>query len=116
MSDCIFCKIVKGELPTNKVLETDDILVIRDINPKAPVHDLVVPKKHLESLNDAKEEDKEILGEMVLTAVKAAKKEGIYDKGYRLIINTGKNGGQLVPHLHMHLLGGKNLGPKIIFE
>lgn len=111
--DCIFCKIVKGEIPAQKVYETENILVIRDINPVAPIHDLILPKKHIENLNEVKEEDKELLGELMLSVNTVAEKENIKESGYRLITNTGKNGGQLVPHLHFHLLGGKNLGPKL---
>lgn len=112
--DCIFCKIIDGEIPTQKVFENENILVIRDINPVAPVHDLILPKKHIVSLNEVKEEDKGLLGEILLTAKTVAEKESISESGYRLIANTGKNGGQLVPHLHFHLIGGKNLGPKIV--
>lgn len=114
MDDCIFCKIIKGEIPGQIIHETEDILVIRDINPKAPVHDLLIPKKHILDLNDL--DDKDLASELLLVAKEVAKKEGIKKGGYRLIANTGKNGGQLVPHLHFHLLGGKNLGPKIVSE
>lgn len=112
--DCIFCKIIAGEVPTQKVYESENILVIRDIAPVAPIHDLILPKKHIVSLNEVNEEDKELLGEVLLTAKIVAEKENISESGYRLITNTGKNGGQLVPHLHFHLIGGKNLGPKIV--
>lgn len=112
--DCIFCKIISGEIPAQVVYETDKILVIRDINPKAPVHDLIIPKTHIIDLNDLY--DKEMSAELLTVVKDVAKKEGIDEGGYRLIVNTGKNGGQLVPHLHLHLLGGKNLGPKIVVE
>lgn len=112
--DCIFCKIIAGEIPAQKVHETDKVLVIRDINPKAPVHDLIIPKTHTLDLNDL--DDKEMAAELLAVTREVAKKEGIDQGGYRLIVNTGKNGGQLVPHLHFHLLGGKNLGPKIVIE
>lgn len=115
MSD-IFCQIIKGELPSQKVYEDENVIAFRDINPKAPIHVLIVPKKHIEDLNSATEEERELLGELLLAAPKIAEKEGIAEKGYRLIINTGKHGGQLVPHLHIHLLGGKDLGPKIVAE
>lgn len=114
MAEDIFCKIIKGEVPTQKVYETDSVLVIKDINPHAPIHDLIIPKKHIESLNDVSDEDKLIMGEIVLVAAKVAEIEGIKDSGYRLIANTGKNGGQLVPHVHFHLLGGQDLGPKLV--
>ncbi len=110
--DCIFCKIVAGEIPSPRVYENDYLIVIKDINPKAPVHDLIIPKRHIASLNEL--DDKDLAAELFLAAVKVAKKEGIDAKGYRLIVNTGKAGGQLVPHLHLHLLGGRNLGPKIV--
>lgn len=113
MKDCIFCKIVAGEIPAVKVWENDSVLVFKDINPKAPIHDLIIPKKHISDLNLAKKEDKELLGGMMLATARAAKIEGIADKGYRLIANVGKEGGQIVPHLHFHLLGGKPLGPEI---
>lgn len=111
--DCIFCKIVAGEIPAQKVWENDRVLVIKDINPKAPIHDLIISKKHIPDLNSAKTEDRELLGEMLLAAVQTAKIEGIAERGYRLIVNVGKEGGQIVPHLHFHLLGGKPLGPEV---
>jgi histidine triad (HIT) family protein len=114
MDDCIFCKIIAGEIPAQTVYETDKVLVIRDINPKAPVHDLIIPKTHILDLNDL--DDKEMAAELLTVVKVVAKKEGIDQGGHRLIVNTGKNGGQLVPHLHFHLLGGKNLGPKIVAE
>lgn len=113
MESDIFCQIVAGEIPSQKVYETENVLAFRDINPKAPVHVLIIPKKHIESVNDVAEADEVILGEMILAAKEVAKQEGISEKGYRLIANTGRDGGQLVPHLHFHLLGGKNLGPKL---
>lgn len=112
----IFCQIIDGDIPANKIYETENLIVIRDINPKAPIHDLIIPKKHIQSLNEASEEDRALLGEVLLAAAKVAEMENIKEAGYRLIANTGKNGGQLVPHIHFHLLGGKNLGPKIISE
>lgn len=114
LMDDIFCKIIAGEIPTNKVYETDRVIVIRDIEPKAPVHDLIIPKKHIEGLNGLEAEDAEILADILFAASKVAEIEGIREKGYRLIANTGKEAGQLVPHLHFHLLGGRHLGPKII--
>jgi histidine triad (HIT) family protein len=114
MDNCIFCKIIAGEIPAQIVHETDRVLVISDINPKAPVHDLIIPKTHILDLNDL--DNKEVAAELLTVVKDVAKKEGIDQSGYRLIVNTGKNGGQLVPHLHFHLLGGKNLGPKIVAE
>jgi histidine triad (HIT) family protein len=109
----IFCQIVAGDIPCQKVYETDNVLALRDINPKAPVHVLIIPKKHLTGLNEASEEDQMLLGEILLVASKVAELEGLSDRGYRLIANSGRDGGQLVPHLHFHLLGGKALGPKL---
>lgn len=110
MSDCIFCKIIKGELPANKIAETNTLLAFRDINPNAPTHILIVPKKHFANINEAGESEKEILGEAILMAKKIAKEQGIDQTGYRIVANTGKNAGQIVEHLHFHLLGGKRLG------
>lgn len=102
--DCIFCKIVKGEIPTTKILENDNVIAFNDINPKAKVHILIVPKRHIESLKDLKQEDKGLIGELVLAAQKVAKDKKL--EGYKLVINVGREGGQLVDHLHLHLLGG----------
>jgi histidine triad (HIT) family protein len=111
--DCIFCSIVAGDIPAQKVFETKSVLAFRDINPKAPVHILIIPKKHIPSLNEATKDDIELLGEVVFAAKEIAQNEGIAQKGYRLICNTGKDGGQLVGHIHFHLLGGRPLGPKL---
>jgi histidine triad (HIT) family protein len=116
MNKCLFCKIVKGEIPSKKVYETDFVLVIKDINPHAPVHDLVIPKKHLVNLNDITGNDKELLADILLTCAEVARIEGIDKAGYRVIENNGKNGGQLIGHLHLHILGGKDLGPKLVNE
>lgn len=112
--DCIFCKIIAGEIPAQKVYETENIIVIKDINPHAPVHDLIIPKKHIESLN--KLDDAETAADILCSVKNVAEIEGIKNSGYRLIANTGKNGGQLISHLHFHILGGKNLGPKLVQE
>lgn len=110
--DCLFCKIIKGEIPTQKVYETDQVIVIRDINPHAPVHDLVIPKKHISGLNELT--DREIAADLLMAVREVAKIEKIADSGYRVIINSGKNSGLLIPHLHLHVLGGKDLGPKLV--
>ncbi len=110
----VFCKIIKGELPADIVYEDDEFLAIKDINPKAPVHLLIIPKKHFDKIHAASHEDLDLLGKMMIVAGKVAKTMGLDEKGYRLIINQGQQAGQLVPHLHLHLLGGKNLGPKMI--
>lgn len=110
MKDCVFCKIIKGELPADKVAETNTLLAFRDINPNAPTHILIVPKKHFASINEIGESEKEILGEAILMAKKIAKQLRIDQTGYRIVTNTGPDAGQIVEHLHFHLLGGKRLG------
>ena len=105
MENCLFCKITKKELPAETIYEDKNILVFKDIHPKAPVHFLVVPKKHIESINYLEPIDKELMGELLLVAKKIAQDKKL--KGYKLVINTGREGGQLIDHLHIHLLGGK---------
>ena len=109
MSDCLFCKIASGNIPCNKVYEDENFLAFHDINPKAPVHVLVIPKHHLASLNDAKDHDVGLLGSLMDTTRKVAKELGIDNPGYRVIINVGEGGGQEVFHIHVHILGGKKL-------
>jgi len=113
MIDDIFCKIIKGELKADSVFEDDDFLVIRDIKPAAPVHLLVIPKQHFDSLAEFELKDAGLLGRALLIAEKIAKEQGL-GRGYRLVLNEGEHGGKLVPHLHIHILGGKHLGPKIV--
>lgn len=108
MSDCIFCKIVQGDIPSNKVFEDDKIYVFHDINPKADVHLLVIPKIHIASLDEAREEHGELLAHMMLSLPRLAREQGL-DSGFRSIINTGPGGGQEVDHLHIHILGGRSL-------
>lgn len=108
--DCIFCKIVKGDIPSKKIYETDNVLAFHDIQPLAPKHALVIPKKHIASMNEAGEEDRALLGDVLLAAKKVAGELGIADSGYRLIINVGSDGGQVVYHIHVHVLGGEKLG------
>jgi histidine triad (HIT) family protein len=107
--DCIFCQIASGKIPSDIVYQDKEIFAFRDINPKAPVHILIIPKKHIASLDQMKASDTALVGQMVAVASRLAKDEGVAEKGYRLAINCGKEGGQLVPHLHMHLLGGRQL-------
>ena len=109
MEDCIFCKIIKGEIPADKVYEDDKILAFRDINPEAPVHIVIIPKRHIISLNEVVKEDLEVLSHILLVVKNIALENGIAETGYRLINNCGTDGGQSVPHLHFHLLGGRNL-------
>ncbi len=104
MENCIFCKIIKGEIPSAKVFENDNLIAFKDINPKALVHILIVPKKHIESVKHLESADKELVGELFLAAQKIAKDKNL--QGYKLVINVGREGGQLVDHLHLHLLSG----------
>ncbi|HUQ20993.1 MAG TPA: histidine triad nucleotide-binding protein [Gemmatimonadaceae bacterium] len=105
--DCLFCRIVGGQIPASIVTRTDDVVVFRDINPQAPTHLLVIPTKHVASLNDADASDD--LGRLMRAAVDAAKGAGIAESGYRIVINAGENGGQTVSHLHLHVLGGRRM-------
>jgi len=107
--DCIFCQIASGKIPADIVHKDKEIIAFRDIKPEAPLHLIIIPRKHIPSLDQMKEADAALLGRMVAVANKLAKDEGVAEKGYRLAINCGKEGGQLVPHLHMHLLGGRKL-------
>ena len=111
--DCIFCQIASGTIPGGIVYQDDEIVAFRDINPKAPVHILIIPRKHIASLDQMEESDAALAGRMVAVANKLAEEEGVADKGYRLAVNCGKEGGQLVPHLHMHLLGGRQLSDSL---
>ena len=105
MSDCLFCRIVRGELPSRKVYEDADVLAFHDIHPIAPVHFMIVPKKHVDSLAQCHSEDQALLGKILLLAPQLAAGEGLAD-GFRTMINTGRGGGQEVYHLHVHVIGG----------
>ena len=111
--DCIFCNIVAGKISTDIVYQDDEVLAFRDIHPQAPVHLLVIPKKHYTALTDLAEEDKMLMGHMVTVANQLAGQEGIANSGYRLVVNCGRQGGQLVPHLHLHILGGRQLSGQL---
>ena len=102
---CIFCRIGRGEIPAQMVMNNKDVAAFKDLNPQAPVHILIIPKKHVASLDDANDSD--LLGRMMSLAAAIARQEGIAKSGYRTVINTGKDGGQSVEHLHIHLLGGR---------
>ena len=104
---CIFCRIASGEIPATKVAETDNVLAFRDVNPQAPVHILVIPKSHIASMADA--DDPALLGGILHLAAVVARNEGLAEDGYRVVINTGHNGGQTVHHLHAHVLGGRHM-------
>jgi histidine triad (HIT) family protein len=111
--DCIFCRIVAGEVPSQVLYQDEEIFAFRDINPMAPTHVLIIPKKHIDSLADVADEETPLIGRMVKIANRIAREENVGESGYRLIISSGKEGGQIVPHLHMHLLGGRNLSSKL---
>lgn len=106
---CLFCKMVEGEIPTDKVYEDDGLLAFRDINPQAPTHILIIPKKHIATLNDASVEDQALLGKIMLKARELAAAEGLAEDGYRVALNCNSHGGQSVYHIHLHLLGGRQM-------
>jgi histidine triad (HIT) family protein len=107
MADCIFCKLANGEIPTNVVYETEDIMAFEDANPQAPVHTLVVPKEHHANIADGVSE--ELMGKLFAAANKVAEIKGVKETGYRLIVNTGKDAAQTVEHVHVHVLGGRKM-------
>ncbi|HPZ00084.1 MAG TPA: histidine triad nucleotide-binding protein [Clostridiales bacterium] len=108
MSDCLFCKIVAGEIPSNKVYEDDQVFAFRDINPQAPTHILIIPKEHIPSVNAITEENSGIVAHIFTLIPKLAAEEGL-EKGYRVVSNIGEQGQQTVPHLHFHLIGGRDM-------
>lgn len=109
MDECIFCKIVKKEIPSKIVYEDKDILAFKDINPQAPTHILIIPREHFASLNAIPEEKKEILSSLLLKARQIAEEKGIAQSGYRIVLNTERDSGQEVFHIHLHLLGGRRM-------
>lgn len=110
MAECIFCKIAAGEVPSQSVYEDDSVIAFKDLSPKAPVHVLIVPKKHIQSVAHFAEEDKELVAHIFVDVVpKLAAQLGVADAGFRLVLNTNDDGGQTVPHLHVHLLGGRKM-------
>lgn len=106
---CVFCKIINKEIEAEIVYEDEDILAFKDIHPQAPVHILVIPKRHIESANSLEKKDAALAGKMIIAAKELAEKTGIAEKGYKLLFRVGRDGGQEVPHLHLHLLGGARL-------
>jgi histidine triad (HIT) family protein len=106
MTDCLFCKIISGDIPSTNVYRDEQVTAFRDINPSAPTHVLIVPNKHIDSVNMLISDDEPLMGHLFLVAKQLAVQEGIAEGGYRLIINTGADAGQTVPHIHLHLLGG----------
>lgn len=114
MEDCIFCKIINGEIPSEKLYEDDEVIAFKDIQPAAPIHVLVVPKKHISNLLEVKKEDSYLISHIYEVINKLAKDLSIEEEGFRVIVNCGKDAGQEVMHIHFHLLAGKKLGGKII--
>ncbi len=110
MSDCLFCKIRDGAIPAKQVYQDDRALAFRDVNPQAPTHILIIPRQHISSLNELDEADAALIGHLHMVAAKLAREEGVAESGYRTLFNTGANAGQSVFHLHLHLLGGRQLG------
>ncbi|MFO8143166.1 MAG: histidine triad nucleotide-binding protein [Dehalococcoidales bacterium] len=111
--DCIFCKIAAGSVPAEILYQDEDLISFRDINPQAPVHLLIVPRKHIANLNDLSDDDSYLVGKMAKTAKQLALSEGISEQGYRLVLNCGDWGGQLVQHIHMHVIGGRRLDDRL---
>jgi len=111
--DCIFCQIVAGKIPSEIIYQDKEVIAFRDINPVAPTHLLIIPKKHIPSLAHLSEAESSLIGDMVNIANQLAKREGISESGYRLVISCGEQGGQEVAHLHMHLVGGRQLAPTL---
>ncbi|MQY81060.1 MAG: HIT domain-containing protein [Dehalococcoidia bacterium] len=111
--ECVFCRIVAGELPSDTLYQDEQIMAFRDINPLAPIHVLIIPKRHINSLADLSDDEAQIIGHMAEVANRLARQEGIARKGYRLVVSSGEDGGQVVPHLHMHLLGGRRLSDRL---
>jgi len=109
MTDCLFCKIIKGEIPADKIFEDDAILAFNDINAQAPSHVLIIPKKHITTMNDLVDEDVEVVGRLIKVAADIAKEKGFADAGYRTVMNCNQDGGQAVYHIHLHLLGGRQM-------
>ncbi|MCH7742151.1 MAG: histidine triad nucleotide-binding protein [Proteobacteria bacterium] len=107
--DCLFCKIISKDIPADIVYEDDKVLAFRDINPQAPIHILIIPHKHISTINDATTDDQELLGYMILTAARIAKDNGVAESGYRLVVNCNAQGGQTVFHVHLHILAGRQL-------
>lgn len=114
MQDCIFCKIIKGEIPCSKVYENEYVLAFNDINPETPVHVLIIPKIHISNLNEVNEENSKYVLEILNAIKEVAKICGVFETGYRVVSNCGKDAGQTVNHLHFHLLAGTKLGEKVI--
>lgn len=113
MMDCVFCQIVAGKIPSKTLYQDEEVIAFRDINPVAPTHLIIIPKRHIPSLAHLSDTETPLIGHMAKIANQLAREEGISESGYRLVISCGKGGGQVVPHLHMHLLGGRRLSDKL---
>ena len=111
--DCIFCQIVAGKIPSEIIYQDEEVIAFRDINPQAPTHLIIIPKRHIPSLAHLSEAESSLIGDMINVANQLARREDISESGYRLVINCGEEGGQLVPHLHLHLLGGRKLSNEL---
>ena len=111
--DCVFCQIATGQIPTEFLYQDEDLVAFRDIQPVAPTHIIIIPKKHIPSLAELAEADLPLMGQVVKIANQLAEKEGILERGYRLVINCGQEGGQVVPHLHIHLIGGRRIADEM---
>ena len=109
MSDCLFCQIIEGDIPADIVFENDDVLAFRDVNPKAPTHILIIPRKHISTTNDHTENHELVMGRLFSAAKITATQEGVSDDGYRMVVNCNENAGQTVFHIHMHLLAGRSM-------
>jgi histidine triad (HIT) family protein len=110
---CVFCQIVAGKLPSDILYQDDEVIAFRDIQPLAPTHVLIIPKRHIPALADLSDEETTLIGHMARVANALARQEGVAQSGYRLVVSSGEQGGQIVPHLHMHLLGGRQLASKL---
>ncbi len=109
MKSCVFCKIVAGDIPCKKIYEDDALLAFEDAHPAAPAHILIIPKRHMETLLEIEEADRELIGSIFVAANKIARQEGMAQEGFRIVANCGENGGQTVSHIHYHLLGGRRM-------
>lgn len=108
-NDCLFCRILAGEIPADKVYEDEQVFAFRDINPQAPTHILVIPRRHIASLTDLEPDDSALMGHLLQTGARIARDEGLGEQGFRSVVNTGEHGGQSVFHIHLHILGGRQL-------
>ena len=111
--DCVFCQIVAGKIPSDTLYQDEEVIAFRDINPLAPTHVLIIPKRHIASLAQLTDDEMPLIGHMARVANQLAREEGVAESGYRLVISSGEQGGQIVPHLHMHLMGGRRLSDRL---